>query len=446
MDSVDVGSVAEADRALLQAAVTLIAAGKNSHGEALLRKHTTECELNDAIECANVLAESMRITGTNRDDVHYKLRLGYDLCDAEKAYVTKRDAHTLPSLRDLVYPSDLTKPPPTGHIAMCFSGGGYRAMIGTVAFVNACKRHGLLDCTSYIAGLSGSSWALGPWYTSQNNPFVTSVSHPNAADPWSGAAPCAAAANVNFQRAREMIQPALVPAWDDFARWKIIGAELYRKLGVTWKNNRPWNAVDIFGALLGLRLLEPEHQREALRIYSSSASMQAKIDLTAAQAHFPLPICTSVYQLKDFAWWDEEVQRWDEDRLHYLMGMWGSAFAANIHTQLTMAPNWLKWMFKKVFQFTGLRGHRLEYHTVECLAAAVRNPSFLLVPIGGAPVRSASAQHLMLRDGGLAFNLPIVPLLRQERNVHVILVGDSRRTWQTSARWSLACLAAVWSW
>ncbi len=170
MKSIDVGTAVEADRALLQAAVNLIIARRHSEARNLLEKNTPPEEQKDALECAELLGDYMSTAGTVRDDVPYRLRLG-----SQVAYLEKRDAHTQPLLRNLVYPvypTDPLKAVPAGRVAMCFSGGGYRAMIGTAAFVNACKRLGLLDCISYIAGLSGSSWALGPWYTSKNNPFV----------------------------------------------------------------------------------------------------------------------------------------------------------------------------------------------------------------------------------------------------------------------------------
>lgn len=45
-------------------------------------------------------------------------------------------------------------------------------MIGTCAYLNWFKKHGLLDCVTFVAGLSGSSWTLGAWFASVGNPFV----------------------------------------------------------------------------------------------------------------------------------------------------------------------------------------------------------------------------------------------------------------------------------
>lgn len=46
-------------------------------------------------------------------------------------------------------------------IAFCGSGGGCRAMVSTIGSLVASELSGLLDCYTYIAGVSGSTWAIG---------------------------------------------------------------------------------------------------------------------------------------------------------------------------------------------------------------------------------------------------------------------------------------------
>ena len=43
-------------------------------------------------------------------------------------------------------------------IAIMGSGGGYRAACGFSGAMVALEESGILDCSTYIAGLSGSSW------------------------------------------------------------------------------------------------------------------------------------------------------------------------------------------------------------------------------------------------------------------------------------------------
>lgn len=50
------------------------------------------------------------------------------------------------------------------RIAIAVSGGGLRAMTCHLAAMQVAKNSGLLDCCTYVAGLSGSCWSLGAWY------------------------------------------------------------------------------------------------------------------------------------------------------------------------------------------------------------------------------------------------------------------------------------------
>lgn len=43
-------------------------------------------------------------------------------------------------------------------IAVAGSGGGFRAMVGFAGVMKALFESGVLDCATYIAGLSGSTW------------------------------------------------------------------------------------------------------------------------------------------------------------------------------------------------------------------------------------------------------------------------------------------------
>uniref|UniRef100_A0A7S2SFB5 Lysophospholipase n=1 Tax=Rhizochromulina marina TaxID=1034831 RepID=A0A7S2SFB5_9STRA len=56
--------------------------------------------------------------------------------------------------------------PPEGlRIAVSGSGGGLRAMVAFSASLLALQHGGVLDATTYVAGLSGSTWTLGNWYS-----------------------------------------------------------------------------------------------------------------------------------------------------------------------------------------------------------------------------------------------------------------------------------------
>lgn len=46
------------------------------------------------------------------------------------------------------------------RIAVAISGGGFRSMLISSGFVLGMQQHGLWECTSYVAGISGGSWTL----------------------------------------------------------------------------------------------------------------------------------------------------------------------------------------------------------------------------------------------------------------------------------------------
>lgn len=45
-------------------------------------------------------------------------------------------------------------------IAIAGSGGGFRAMVGFAGVMKALFESGVLDCATYVAGLSGSTWLV----------------------------------------------------------------------------------------------------------------------------------------------------------------------------------------------------------------------------------------------------------------------------------------------
>lgn len=94
------------------------------------------------------------------------VRLGEDLCLAERAYLHQRRRHMRPALASLLgVPLDEIDERDVPIIALAGSGGGLRAMCNTSGAMQALEEKGVLDCVSYVAGISGSCWALGALYS-----------------------------------------------------------------------------------------------------------------------------------------------------------------------------------------------------------------------------------------------------------------------------------------
>lgn len=52
------------------------------------------------------------------------------------------------------------------EVGFAFSGGGARAALGTLGFLEGAQEAGLLDCVMSMAGISGSTWSIASWISS----------------------------------------------------------------------------------------------------------------------------------------------------------------------------------------------------------------------------------------------------------------------------------------
>ncbi|KAI0635382.1 FabD/lysophospholipase-like protein [Trametes polyzona] len=95
-----------------------------------------------------------------------EVRLGEDLCLAERAFLGERRRRMKSAFAKLMGVSeDEVDERDLPIVAIAGSGGGYRAMLNTLGSLAAAKSSGILDCTTYTAGVSGSCWALGILYS-----------------------------------------------------------------------------------------------------------------------------------------------------------------------------------------------------------------------------------------------------------------------------------------
>ncbi|XP_031417617.1 cytosolic phospholipase A2 gamma-like [Clupea harengus] len=85
----------------------------------------------------------------------------HDLCDEEKSYIQKRlqiVGNCLCS-HDIVYKHDELP-----RVALLASGGGQRAHTAILGVLRQLGQDNLLDCFLYMAGVSGSIWAMSSLY------------------------------------------------------------------------------------------------------------------------------------------------------------------------------------------------------------------------------------------------------------------------------------------
>ncbi|KAF7480322.1 cytosolic phospholipase A2 gamma [Marmota monax] len=86
------------------------------------------------------------------------------LQEEERVAVQKRSHQVLRALHGLCIQAEQAP-----VIAVLCSGGGLRAHIACLGVLSELRRHGLLDVVTYLAGVSGSTWAMSSFYAKDGN-------------------------------------------------------------------------------------------------------------------------------------------------------------------------------------------------------------------------------------------------------------------------------------
>ncbi|KAM9443724.1 cytosolic phospholipase A2 isoform 1-T2 [Clarias gariepinus] len=256
------------------------------------------------------------------------LRFSLALCDKEKLYRQRRREHVMLGIKKLLnnekprfLPSSSQEVP---VIAVVGSGGGFRAMVGFSGVMKALYESGVLDCTTYVAGLSGSTWYMSTLYSDPDFP----------------------------KKGPELINQELMKSVSSNPLRLLLPQHITTYIQALWSkkaNGQPVTFADIFGMLIGETLIPS-------RMDTKLSEMQEKIN----EAQSPLPLFTCLHVKPDvselmFADWVEfspyeigmskygtfmtpdlfgskffmgtVVKKYEENPLHFLMGVWGSAFS-----------------------------------------------------------------------------------------------------------------------
>lgn len=340
-----------------------------------------------------------------------------ELCQQEQQYVSKRLASVQKYLEQTFdIKLDENKIP---KIACCFSGGGFRSMITTFGFLNGAQRSGALDATLYLAGLSGSTWAIAPWIASGRS--LTDYFQPLSNDLNDGIKQI-----MGLNRLKQLMK-------------LFIHKMLYKQM-VT--------SIDIYGSLLANTLLT--HVSDNPLNLTISESHQSIMD-----GSLPMPIYTAIQSnIEPYEWLEftpfevgssylkSYIPTWafgrkfkegvsvndaPEQTLGFCMGIFGSAFeislkdvirltADNIAQVKSELPSFIYEPLKKcvLLIINSIIGD------VRLFPAMLANFSYLHQE---SPIKDD--KNMVLVDAGIDFNLPFPPLLRKTRSVDVIIVYDA---------------------
>jgi len=201
------------------------------------------------------------------------VRISAELCDEEKAFVQKRKLHTRKALARYlnvyeweIHPDDV----PT--IAMCGSGGGLRALVAGASSYHAAQETGLFDCVTYTAGVSGSCWLQTLFFSS-----ITGQRHDTL---------------LSHLKSRLHVHIAFPPPVLALLTTAPTDKFLLSGGFEKWRGekNADFNLVDIYGLLLGARLLVPKGDLGVNALDLKLSNQRRFVD----NGYWPLPIYAAV--------------------------------------------------------------------------------------------------------------------------------------------------------
>ena len=393
-----------------------------------------------------------------------RVRVSNDLCDEEKEFLSRRKkiaqvalAKYLGLAEKDVHPDDV----PT--IAVCGSGGGLRALVAGTGSLLATAEDGLFDCVTYTSGVSGSCWLQALY-----NSTITEQNFHRLLD---------------HLKARLGVHIAYPPV--AFSSMLSAPTNKYLLAGMVEKlkgdQSAAFGLVDIYGILLGARLLVPKgelgvndrdfklsNQRDYIKygqnpmpIYTAVRHEIPDIGAAAALTEGPSEEAKQIakkeawfqwYEMTPYEMFCEEfsagIPTWavgrkfkdgvdvpaehgfhlPEVRMPFLLGMFGSAFCATLsHYYREIRP-----LVQNLAGFGAVDemiwGRNEDLSKVHPIDPATL-PNFCYgmdgkLP-GTAPDSVVQTEYMQLMDAGMSNNIPIYPLLRPGRDVDVVLAFDA---------------------
>lgn len=207
------------------------------------------------------------------------VQLGTELCPQEKQFRENRLKVVRENLKKYF---DIDQPL---SIGFCCSGGGNRAMIGTLGLLSGAIQTNLLDVTMYLAGVSGSTWAIVPYFYQLT---VLSKDYQTACDDL-----YTYFLNQLSEGTRLCIDycsPALLNYYEN--------RDFLKDLVMRYGYSQDVTLVNLWGALIGHQSLSFLGENRFKQCWSMM------VDQTL-QANAPLPLCTAAFRnYTDYAFFE----------------------------------------------------------------------------------------------------------------------------------------------
>uniref|UniRef100_A0A8C3LHB2 Phospholipase A2 n=1 Tax=Chrysolophus pictus TaxID=9089 RepID=A0A8C3LHB2_CHRPC len=392
---------------------------------------------------------------------HLDVRLGFDLCVQEQDFLCKRQKCVAAALKKVLQLEKDLLDHETPVVAIMTTGGGMRSLTALYGSLQGLKKLHVLDCATYLTGLSGTTWTMSNLYRDAD---------------WS----------------QKDLDKQISEARKHMTKCKINSLSLeylkfYKKqLHQRKKEGRKTSFIDLWGLVLESLLHDGKDNHKL-------SDQQRAID----RGQNPLPIYTAVnvknnYSTLDFKEWVEftpyEVglqkygvfvrsedfgseffmgrlmKKLPESRICFLEGMWSSLFSLNVLYIWNLSHSsedfWHRWTQDKMDDIEEepllpLKPHDLRTRLLtpaSPLSSAIRDAltdRFSVAQehnfLKGLQVHNdylenrhfhrwkdtvldtfpnqltQSEEYLSLVDTGFFINTSIMPLLKPERKVDVIL-------------------------
>ncbi|XP_038638931.1 cytosolic phospholipase A2 zeta-like [Scyliorhinus canicula] len=264
------------------------------------------------------------------DDID--VRLSFDICDPEKEFLAKRkrlSAQALKRALDLKYtPKDRYVP----VVAILASGGGIRAMTSLYGVLLGLQKLRILDCITYIIGVSGSTWCMSTLYQDAN---------------WS---------QKDLKERIEMAKKQVTKSKSSALSIDRFGYYINALLEKS-RSGHSVSITDLWGLIIESFLFGKENKtklsdqqksvRRGQNPYPIYASLNVRSDLSVTDfgewfEYTPyeagLPKYGAYIPVQHFGsrfFMGYLIKKCPEIRLSFLHGQWGSAFAVNLEEILT---------------------------------------------------------------------------------------------------------------
>lgn len=312
-------------------------------------------------------------------------------------------------------------------IGVVYSGGGYRAMILSLGYSLGLEKMGLFDAAQYMSMLSGSTW-FGSKYM-----FAGSLEKVKSSD-------------LAAIRAKQ---------FDLFTMQKHIASHpSFLVNNVVWPKflfGQSLSSIDIYGSLLSDVLYAPLGFPKKPKFLS-----EQKAAIVDGAKPYPIYTAIRVRQKHDYDWaeftpdhfrlveHDVYIPIWSfgrkfkngqstnfapEQTMGYLAGIFGSAFAVNLRDIKRL-------MFESVVEEAEKQStlEKIKYQVTARLIKLIADeevgklravPAHLPNPFYKMAGSLGGHKKMAFVDAGIDFNIPLPPLMQKNRNLDVLIVGDS---------------------